>query len=255
MQNMIKKIIQTNEPDLLKRKSEVSLTDLEEKISKSEKDMDFVAAFKNFGIIAEIKLASPSAGVLADKSEVLKIATDYKAGGANAISVITEKYFFKGDVEFIQQVREISGLPVLQKDFIVDPYQIYESKAGGADALLLIAKIVTPDKLKEFTDLCLKIGLEPLIEINDELDLKNALQTGTNIIAVNARDLETFNIDIEKACSLIGKIPGKYLKLGFSGVNSGKEVQMYKNAGANGILVGTNLMKAKSKIDFLKGLL
>ena len=266
---MINKIIETNEEDLLKRKEKFAVTELENKIKELPKALDFYNALNKsrlprryaprndgggFGIIAEIKLASPSAGDLADESQVLEIAQEYKEGGADAISIITEKYFFKGDVNFIKQVKEETDLPVLQKDFIVDPYQIYESRAFGADALLLIAKIISPDQLKKFVDLSLELGVEPVVEINDRLDLENALQTKTRIIAINARDLDAFKVDVEKACGLLKSIPEKYLKLGFSGVNSKKEVEMYKSAGARGVLVGTNLMKAENRTEFIMSL-
>jgi len=254
MNDMIKKIIDINEPDLMKRKKENPISELEERIRKMPKALDFIGAFDIFGIIAEIKLASPSAGEIEKKENVLEIAKDYKNCQANAVSVITEKYFFKGGVNFIKQVKEITNLPILQKDFVVDPYQIYESRIAGADALLLIAKIISPDQLKKFVELCLEVGLEPVIEINDELDLGSALQTKTSIIAVNARDLDTFKVNIEKACELLRKIPENYLKLGFSGVNSREEVEKYKNAGARGILVGTNLIKSNERKKFLEDL-
>lgn len=255
MNKMIKKIIDTNKEDLLKRKSENSAFDLEKKIKQMPKALDFAGAFSDFGIIAEIKLASPSVGELEKSENVLEIAGEYKEGGADAISIITEKYFFKGDINFIKQVKEQTGLPVLQKDFVVDPYQIYESRISGADALLLIAKIISPEKLKKFVDLCLEIGLEPIVEINGEFDLENALQTSTRIIAVNARDLNTFKVDIVKACDLLKKIPDHYLKLGFSGVNSKKEVEKYKSSGVKGVLVGTYLIKSANRRKILEGLI
>lgn len=254
MNYMIKKIIDTNKEDLEKRKSKISIEMLKKRILDLPKTSDFYRAFKDFGIIAEIKLASPSVGDIAEASEVLGIAAKYKEGGADAVSVITEKYFFKGDITFISKVKEKTGLPVLQKDFVVDAYQIYEALAFGADGLLLIAKIVSEDELKKFVDICLEIGVEPVVEINDEEDLEKALGTKTKVIAVNARDLETFEVDVKRACGLIRKITGNYLKLGFSGVNSSEEVKLYRDAGVRGVLVGTQLMKATDKKEFLEGL-
>jgi indole-3-glycerol phosphate synthase len=263
MNDMIKKIIERNEVDLLKRKSGKPIEELERKIQDLPKALDFSGAFLDFGIIAEIKLTSPSAGKLASPEEVLEIAGQYKQslpskdgkkGGADAISVITEKYFFKGDVNFISPVKEETGLPILQKDFVVDPYQIYESRIAGADALLLIAKIISPDQLKKFVDLCLEVGVEPVVEINDQLDLESASQTNVRIIAVNARDLNTFKVDVEEACELLEKIPAGYLKLGFSGVNSKEEIKKYRNSGARGVLVGTGLIKSPDRKKFLENL-
>lgn len=248
MNDMILKILEANKSDLEKRKKDLPL----EK-SKSG-DFRFIEAFKEFGIIAEIKLKSPSAGVLADKSKVLELAREYKEGGANAISIITEKYFFDGDINFILKVKDSISLPILQKDFVVDSYQILESKKFGADGLLLIAKIVSEDDLIKFVDLCFEVGIEPVVEINDDEDLKKALKTKTRIVAVNARNLDTFKIDLDKACELIEKIPSEYLKLGFSGVNSRDEVEKYRSSGARGVLVGTKLMKAENKKNFLEDL-
>lgn len=255
MNHMIKKIIDTNKEDLERRKSENSISILQEKISGLPKTLDFKQAFKNgLGIIAEIKLASPSAGDLENAENVLGIAKEYKKGGADAISIITEKYFFKGDINFIRQVKDETELPILQKDFVVDPFQIYESRISGADALLLIAKIISPDELRIFVDLALKIDLEPVVEINDEADLENALQTKVRVIAFNARDLDTFKVDVDRAGALLKKISDQFLKLAFSGVSSRDEVEKYKSAGADGVLVGTNLMKATDKKGFIESL-
>lgn len=254
MNDMIKKIIDANKADLEQRKLENPPEKIRKQILNLPENPDFVQAFKDFGIIAEIKLASPLVGELAKSDQVLEIASDYRKGGANAISVITEKFFFEGDINFISQVKKETELPVLQKDFIVDPYQIYEARAAGSDALLLIARIISADELKEFVNICIEIKIEPVVEINDEEDLKKALQTKTRAIAVNARDLDRFEVDIKKACELIRVIPKKYLKLGFSGVNSKEEVGLYRDAGASGVLIGTQLMKAKKKKEFLEGL-
>lgn len=249
MNGMIKRIIEMNKNDIEERKK---LLPLERKAQDAP--IRFIEAFSEFGIIAEIKLKSPTAGKLADKTKISDLAREYKSGGANAISVITEKYFFDGDINFILQTKDEIDLPILQKDFVVDAYQILESKKYGADALLLIAKIITEEELIKFVDLCFKIGLEPVVEISDEEDLDKALKTKTRVIAVNARDLDTFKIDLRNAYSLIGKIPDNYLKLGFSGVNSRNEVLSYKKAGARGVLIGTQLVKSDNKKKFLEDL-
>lgn len=249
MNDMLKKIIEENKNDLEERKR---LFPIEKK--RGEMPLRFFEAFSDFGIIAEIKLKSPSAGKLADKSKVLEFAAEYKLGGANAISVITEKYFFDGDINYILQIKNKIDLPILQKDFVKDEYQILESKKYNADGLLLIAKIVTDDELIKFVDLCFEIGIEPVVEIYDENDLKKALKTKTRIIAVNARDLETFKVDIERAAILIKQVPSGYLKLGFSGVNSAEEVGRYRQAGVRGVLVGTRLIESANKRKFLEEL-
>lgn len=208
----------------------------------------------NISIIAEIKLASPTEKNLGSPNEILQRVVKYEKAGADAISFITEKSVFKGDIKYISQIKSRVNLPILQKDFVINPYQIYESKINGSDALLLIAKILSQEKLIEFVNLCLEIGLEPVVEINDNKDLDKALKTRTKIIAVNARNLDTLKVDIDGALKLLDQIPASYLKLGFSGIDSKSKVEKYRQAGAKAVLIGTNLMKAKNIREFLKGL-
>ena len=205
-------------------------------------------------IIAEIKLASPTAAYLGSENDIVKRAVDYKQAGVDAISIITEKHFFKGSLKFIPQIKKSVDLPVLQKDFVIDPYQIYEAKIIGADALLLIAKITDKQTLIKFVLLCQEIGIEPIVEISDEIDLKKALQTSTKIIAINARNLETFDVNVDQACRLMEKIPDRFVKLGFSGIKSSTEVKKYQRVGAKGVLVGTSLMKTNNIKSFIREL-
>lgn len=208
----------------------------------------------NVAIIAEIKLASPTEKNLGSHADILRKAVDYENAGADAISFITEKSVFKGDIKYISQIKSKVKLPVLQKDFIIDPFQIHEAKISGSDALLLIAKILPQEKLIRFVNICFEIGLEPVVEVNDGEDLKKALETQTKTIAVNARNLDTLKVGLEGALKLLAKVPDKYIKLGFSGIASKAEVLKYREAGANAVLIGTNLMKAGNTKEFLKRL-
>lgn len=210
---------------------------------------------KGVALIAEVKFSSPTNPNLGSSDELLERVKVYEEAGADAISVITEKHFFKGDPEFVTKVKEVVSLPVLQKDFVIDEQQIYEAKEIGSDALLLIARLVDGKTLKKFVNLCFDLRIEPLVEINSEEDLEKAVGTKTKIIAVNARDLETFVIDVVKACCLMKKIPDTFVKLGFSGVHSAKEVSQYKKAGAKGVLVGTSLMQAGDIVGFVNKLM
>ena len=239
MNNFLKKIIEKKQEDIAVLKQNRFLSLFRDKMV----------------IIAEIKLASPTVPYFGSEKDIVKRAVSYEAAGADAVSVITEKHFFKGNPEFIPQIKNKVNLPILQKDFIIDPYQIYEAKIIGADALLLIAKIVDKKTLIKFVTLCQKIGLEPVVEINDKDDLEKAMATSTKIIAVNARSLKTFVINVDQACQLIKKIPDQFIKLGFSGIRSSKEVKKYQQAGAKGVLVGTSLMKAKNVKSFIKELI
>ena len=209
---------------------------------------------KTISVIAEIKLASPTHPNLGSKEEILQRAIAYEKADADAISFITEKHYFKGDPLYISQLKQAVSLPILQKDFVIDESQIYEAKAIGSDALLLIVRYLDNETVQAFVSLCLKLAIEPVVEINNEEDLQKAITTNTRIIAVNARNLEDFRIDVNKACALMKKVPDKYIKLGFSGIHSAKEVQQYKAAGAKGVLVGTALMKAGNIEMFIKRL-
>jgi len=241
MHNILLKIIEKKKLELSQNKNNLLF---KEKILSA----------KNIGLIAEVKFASPTNPNLGSKEKLLDRVKKYEKGGADAISIITEKYFFKGDVKSIELVREQIKLPVLQKDFVIDKRQIYQAKEVGSDALLLIARLVDKKTLQSFVELCFELDIEPVVEMNNEEDLKKTLATKTNIIAVNARNLENFKIDIDAACKLIKKIPNKYIKLGFSGINSKKEVIKYKNAGARGVLVGTSLMKTENIKEFIERL-
>ncbi len=208
----------------------------------------------NVAIIAEIKLASPSESLLGSEDNLIERVKQYEEAGVDAISVVTEKHFFKGDPSFISKVKQAVSISVLQKDFVIDEYQIYEAKKMGADAILLIARLVEKKVLKHFVELCFAGGIEPVVEVHKAEDLEKALATSTKIIAVNARDLDTFAVDVKKACKLLKSIPKKYIRLGFSGVSSRREKEQYEKAGASGILIGTSLMQTANISDFIGGL-
>ncbi|HSW98063.1 MAG TPA: indole-3-glycerol-phosphate synthase [Candidatus Saccharimonadales bacterium] len=242
MHNFLEDIIEKKKLDLIEKKKDTGIF------------RRTLKASKNIGIIAEIKLASPTAGLLGSEDEILTRAVAYEKAGADAISFITEKHYFKSDISFIPRIKEKVSLPILQKDFVIDEYQIYEAKLMHADALLLIARLLDTATLQTFVLLCQKVGMEPIVEITDMQDLAKALETKTNIIAVNARDLATFVVDIDKAGDLLKKIPDTFITVGFSGIQSNKEVKKYKEAGADAILVGTELMKAENIEECMKDL-
>lgn len=253
MHNILLKIIDKKKEDI--KKLEIMK---HESRSNNKKTLIHNSLFmipgNEVAIIAEVKFASPTNPNLGSREKLLDRVKKYEDAGADAISIITEKHFFKGDTKFISQVKKEVDIPVLQKDFVIDKQQIYESKNIGSDALLLIAKLVDKKTLEDFVELCFSLEVEPVVEVNNEEDLEKAIITNTNIIAVNARNLENFEIDVEKACKLIKKIPDKFIKLGFSGINSRNEVEKYKKAGAKGVLIGTSLMRTKNIKEFIEGL-
>ena len=247
--NFLKEIIAIKQEDIKRMQDKKQLI-------KSKEGFAFRELFNKakMGLIAEVKFASPTNPSLGSVDELLERVKAYEEARADAISIITENHFFKGDSAFVTKVKKTVKLPVLQKDFVIDEKQIYQAKEIGSDALLLIARLVDKETLKNFVNLCFSLGIEPVVEINSKEDLEKAVKTKTNIIAVNARDLETFVVDIANACELMKKIPDKFIKLGFSGIYSAKEVAMYKRAGAKGVLVGTSLMKAKNVNRLIKNL-
>lgn len=240
---------------------------LEEIITKTREDIRkrkqsskvFTKALKNpkkgsLAIIAEIKLASPTEKFLGKADDIQKRAKQYELAEVDCISIVTERHFFHGDLKFVKAIKDVVSLPVLQKDFIIDPYQVYEAKNAYSDAILLISRILSEKDLITLVNLAKEIGLEPTVEINSRVDLKKALNTKTQIIAVNARDLDTFEVNIDRACMLLKMIPPLYIKLGFSGIHSRAEVEKYKKVGANAVLVGTELMRTRDIKKFIKEL-
>ena len=258
-QNFLEEIVRIKKEELSHKSLKIQKTGLSgNRNFKSSENLRFSKLFQKeeegIKLIAEAKFASPTNTNLGSSEDLLRRVKMYEEAGVDAVSIITEKHFFKGDIAFISQVKKEISLPVLQKDFIIDSVQIYEAKEAGSDALLLIARLVAVEKLQEFVSLCFSFGIEPVVEINNEEDLKKAVATQTNIIAVNARNLETLVVDVVGACMLVEKIPDNFAKLGFSGITSQREVLLYKESGVNGILVGTSLMKTKNIKQFISDL-
>ena len=240
MHNMLQIIIREKRKDLLSQ--------------ATKRFKEAILSAQGTALIGELKFASPINAHISSKNSLETKAKEYEKAGISAISVITEKHFFKGDCSFIPRVKKAVKIPILQKDFVIDMSQIYEAKALGSDALLFIARIVSRSTLQQFVRLAKNLGIEPVVEVASNADLQKAILTQTDIIAVNARDLDTFTINVEKACSLIHKVPTKFIRLGFSGIKSAKDIAKYKKAGARGVLIGTSLMKAEHVNDFIKNL-
>lgn len=195
-------------------------------------------------LIAEIKKASPSKGIIRADFNLVKIAITYQANGASAISVLTDERFFEGKLEYIKKVKEMVSLPVLRKDFIIDEYQIYETVASGADAMLLIADLLSKSELCGFYDLATSLGLDVLIEVHKEEDVEKALATEGSIIGINNRDLHTFRVDLSITQKLIRLIPPNRIKVSESGIRSYEDVMFLKSLGLNAVLIGEAFMES-----------
>lgn len=254
--SILEDIIKHKKQEVEEKKRQKTMSQFARAHQKTERFKQ--AVLKNqISLIAEIKLASPSAGILATQDEVIPQVIAYRDGGADALSVVIDKKFFYGDLSLIQIIKKEVTLPMLAKDFIIDPYQLYEIGESGAEAVLLIAKITDRETLIKLIDTAVSRGMEPVVEVNSEAELEDALSTRATCIAVNARNLTDFSIDIARASRLINKIPKDRIALAFSGVKTRDDVKKYESAGANAVLVGTSLMKSndvKTLIRELKGL-
>jgi indole-3-glycerol phosphate synthase len=226
--------------------------------SSRNKTRDFKAALRQDGvsIIAEIKKASPSKGVIKSDFDPLQTAREYERSGAAAISVLTEEDFFLGKSEYLTQVKNLAGVPVLRKDFIFDPWQVWQSAHLGADAILLIAAVLTTEKLKTLRILAGDLGMDALVEAHDQDEVKMALESGAEIIGINNRDLKTFKVDIGTTGKLAGGIPPGISVVSESGINTAADMEYLMGLGVDAALVGESLMKAGSisgKMKELKG--
>jgi len=237
--------IQREEVD--RRKASVSLEEMKERVSGLPSPRNLLESISKNGpmaLIAEIKQASPSAGVIQERADIRRIAGAYQATGACAISVLTEAHFFHGELSHLRQVKDVVSVPVLQKDFIIDPFQIYEGRVAGADAVLLIAAMLSPDQLREFTELARGLGLVPLVEVHDEEDLKKISGLDLPLIGINNRNLKTLMVDLETTFRLFGRIRPGTVVVSESGIKNRQDVNRLQEAGVRGILVGEVLMRA-----------
>ncbi len=208
---------------------------------------------KKIRIIAEVKKASPSKGIIRKDFDPVSIANSYSCGGADAISVLTEPFWFKGDIEFITQIRRYTPTPILRKDFIVDKYQIVQALVYGADFVLLIAKALSSKELKELYDYALYVGLDVLMEIHDKEDLKKAMRCGAGIIGINHRNLDTFDMDMKLCYDLIPMIPNGKIIVAESGVADRQTIDELSEIGVDAFLIGEHLMR-QSDTDIPKEL-
>ena len=202
---------------------------------------------KDISFICECKKASPSKGVISGDFPYLKIAMEYEAAGADAISVLTEPKWFLGRDEYLEEIAENVSIPVLRKDFTVDEYMIYEAKCLGASAVLLICAILTAEQLRRYIDICKELGLCALVEAHDEKETEMALECGAKIIGVNNRNLKDFSVDPDRSLSLRRLVPENVLFVSESGIKDAEDVRRVRAAGADAVLIGETLMRAQDK--------
>jgi len=226
-------------------------------IKKTPPPISFKNAINREGkvsLIAEVKQASPSAGVLRKGFSHLDLAKTFKRLKASAISVVTEEDFFLGKVKYIEDIKKLVNLPILRKDFILDEVQVLESRAVGADAVLLIMGILDEEKIKNLYKVVKNLGMDALVEVHTEKELKKVLKMGVDIIGVNSRNLHTFQVNLERTKKLLPFIPEDIVKVSESGIQTLKDVLLLKGLGANAVLIGEALMKANNLEEKIKEL-
>ena len=204
--------------------------------------------------IAEVKKASPSAGIIREDFNYIDIAKEYESGGASAISVLTDKEFFKGDIKYLSEIKETVSLPALRKDFIIDPYQIYEARAASADLVLLIARILTKEEIDAFLALSHELGMECLVEVHDNDELEKVLETEAVIIGINNRNLDTFETNLDTTLQLYHRIPDGKIVVSESGIKTRADVLVLEEAGIDAILIGETLMRSRNISQKIKEL-
>ena len=244
--NILDEIVAKTKSKLEEKKQGLSLEELSSKIDfENLKETNFKKSLQNKAeaIIAEIKKASPSAGIISDNFDPVLKSKEYESFGASALSILTEEDYFLGNIQYLKDVKATTSLPILRKDFIVDEYQIYESKLIGADCILLIASILNDEELKNFSETADRLKLDYIIEVHDEEELQRAQHFSNAIIGVNNRNLKTFDVDINNSVELKKIFEGENIFIAESGIKSKKDIEYLQQHNINVFLIGESLMK------------
>jgi len=253
--DILRKIVEYKKEEVEKVKKQFNLSEVISEAEKLKVSFNFKEALsgKGINIIAEVKKASPSKGVIREDFDPVEIAKSYERGGARAISVLTDKQFFQGSPFYLRQVSEAVRLPVLRKDFIIDEFQIYGAKVLGAASFLLIVSILSDPQLRDFIELGRELGMEPLVETHTAEEVERALKAGAEIIGVNNRDLKTFSVSLETSISLAPLIKGAgKVMVSESGIRTEKDIKRLRKAGVDAFLVGETLMRSENPEEVLK---
>ena len=244
--NILDEIVAKTKSKLEEKKQGLSLEELSSKIDfENLKETNFKKSLQNKAeaIIAEIKKASPSAGIISENFDPVLKSKEYESFGASALSILTEEDYFLGNIQYLMDVKAVTSLPILRKDFIVDEYQIYESKLIGADCILLIASILNDEELKNFSEIAERLKLDYIIEVHDEEELQRVKHFSNAIIGVNNRNLKTFDVDINNSVELKKIFEGENIFIAESGIKSKKDIEYLKQHNINVFLIGESLMK------------
>ena len=249
--DILKKIVARKREEIAEARRRVPEAELRASLKGKSPPRGFVKSLEEKiaaglpGVIAEIKKASPSKGVLREDFHPAEIARSYAAHGAACLSVLTDRDFFQGSPDYLQQARAACELPVIRKDFIVDPYQVYEARAMEADCILLIVACLDDAHLRELNDLAMALGMDVLIEVHDAAELERALAVENPMVGINNRNLRTFEVSLQTTLDLLERIPDGKLVITESGILAREDVALMRRHGVNGFLVGEAFMRAE----------
>jgi indole-3-glycerol phosphate synthase len=254
---MLDRILETKRAEVAARKATTSLSDIDAGIARMSAPRGFRAALdakSGYALVAEVKKASPSKGVIRPDFRPADIAVSYEFGGASCLSVLTDVDFFQGADAYLQQAREACTLPVLRKDFTVDPYQVYEARVLGADCILLIVAALDDTQLADLSGLALQLGLDVLVEVHDIDELERAIQVPVPMIGINNRNLRTFEVTLQTTLSMKDAVPRDRLLVTESGILARADVQLMRDNGVDAFLVGETFMRAEEPGEALRQL-
>jgi indole-3-glycerol phosphate synthase len=238
-------IVATKRGEIARAKAAAAESELRKQLAAAPPIRDFLAALARPGpirLIAEVKKASPSKGVIRPDFDPVAIARTYQDHGAACLSVLTDEQYFQGSLDYLRQVREAVDLPVLRKDFVIDPYQVLEARAAGADAVLLIAECLDDEALRSLHKTILALGMTPLVELYEPENLPRVLGIGARLIGINNRNLRTFEVDLEHTLRLRREIPADRIVVGESGIRNRADAMRFQQAGVHAMLVGESFM-------------
>lgn len=259
MSDILRNIIAGKQEDLRRRQSRTSISEIQQRAADTPPARDFAAALchahaqKRFPVIAEIKRKSPSAGVLRDVFSPAELAREYEQGGASCLSVLTDVLHFGGDDSHLQEARAACSLPALRKDFITEEWQVYESRTLGADAILLIAAVLTVEQMQHLAGVAQQLGMAVLVESHEEAELHLALQISGALIGINNRNLRNFQVSLQTSLDLLPLAKGR-ISISESGIKTADDIQCLLDAGASGFLIGETLMRDSNPAAALRDL-
>jgi len=259
MPTILDKIVATKREEIAAAKAAAPERELRAALADAPPVRDFFAALSGGGpikLIAEVKKASPSKGIIREDFHPVEIATIYEQHGASCISVLTDRPYFQGSLDYLREIRSAVGIPLLRKDFILDPYQLLEARLAGADAVLLIAECLDESSLQTLHEQAIELGMTPLVEFYEPQNLSRVLEAGAKLVGVNNRDLRTFQTDLDHTVRMRKQVPADCVLVGESGIHSRDDVERLEAAGVNAILVGEHLMASPdigSAVDRLVG--